>query len=90
MKNKNLNIILIGIYILSLQIYGLKLIKVADVQVSSSYNNAYEYIFKEPVVTISIGLTIVTIIISFILGRKKQNYKYDNVIHLKRKKRWFK
>lgn len=72
MKNKNLNIILNGIFVLALQIYGLKFLKAADIQInSSSYNNLYEYIFNDPAITISMSMTIIAIIIAFILGRKK-------------------
>lgn len=71
-KNKNLNIILNGIFVLALEIYGLKFLQAVDVQISSSFNMySYQYILNEPTVTISMSITIIGIIIAFILGIEK-------------------
>ena len=70
MKNKNLNIILIGLIALSFQIYGLKFYELADVQMYSSSNiYLYNYI-SEPTVWIPMAITILSIIIAYINGKE--------------------
>ncbi len=71
MKNKNLNIMLIGLIALSFQIYGLKFYKLADVQMYSKSNIfLYDYI-QEPTVWIPMLISIFVIIIAYISGKEK-------------------
>ncbi len=70
MKNKNLNIILIGLIALSFQLYGLKFYKLADLKMYSvSRVYPFEYV-SEPTVFIPMAITIFAIIIAYINGKE--------------------
>lgn len=71
MKNKNLNIMLIGLIALAFQIYGLKFYKLADVKMYSvSHQFLYDYI-QEPTVWIPMLISVFVIIIAYISGKEK-------------------
>ena len=71
MKNKNLNIMLIGLIALAFQIYGLKFYKLADIQMYSKSNIfLYDYI-QEPTVWIPMLISVFVIIIAYISGKEK-------------------
>lgn len=71
MKNKNLNIMLIGLIALAFQIYGLKFYELADVQMYSKSNIfLYDYI-QEPTVWIPMLISVFVIIIAYISGKEK-------------------
>ena len=70
MKNKNLNIMIIGLIALAFQIYGLKFYKLADVRMYSvSRVYPFEYV-SEPTVFIPMAIIILSIIIAYINGKE--------------------